>query len=170
MGCGFWCSLFKWWIPFLVHFFALNPLPCSLAIIPHVSLEEAAPPLHIALKIPGRITCQGSSAGHWPARCWPHVLCGPSQGRRDSMLRFFLGHCFYWTVCPLLWYGCWDDTTESTQLRSSQIQKRVLAMSLNLNQTLLQQKPTGTLQLHEPSISPSLAPCLLSLSCSSWVF
>lgn len=63
MGCGFWCSLFKWWIPFLVHFFALNPLLCSLAIIPHVSLEEAAPPLHIALKIPGR---------NMPGfECWP---------------------------------------------------------------------------------------------------
>lgn len=175
IGCGFWCYLFKRWILFWVHFSVHLPNThslFSLTIIPRESFEEAALPLHVALKISGRNTCQGSSTGHWPAHCWLHVLCRPSQGQHDPILRFFFRPPFI-LDSPFLWYGCWDDTTqrgESTQPRRSQIRKWGLALSLNLNQTLLKQKSTGTLQLHELSISPSLTPCLLSLSYLSWVF
>lgn len=101
MWCGFWCYLFKRWILVLLHFSVQLPNThslFSLTVIPHISSEEAAPPLHVALKTPERNTCQGSSAGRWLARCWPHVLCRPSQGQHDSILRFFLGHRLDWTL------------------------------------------------------------------------
>lgn len=158
----------------LWHLATQHPLPLLDGSHPWFGFEEATPPLVVAQKIPGRSMCRGPCPGHWLARCWTHVLCRPNQGQQALILRFLLLRTSFLLDSAFLWHGCWDDTTkrrESMQPRRSQVQKWVLAMFLNLNQTLLKVKSTpGILRLCALASSPSPMSCLLFWSYLNWVF